>query len=164
MSWTSLIPLGASILGGIFGGQNKQTTEQQNSPELEAAAQAILERAMGTFSKPYPEYTGQRVAQPTGSRAALDAFLPSIGRSVGQSNSAASRYGAKIDKMMGTTPTRISVPTLTGNTVIPTTTGGQVGYSGPGGAGGYDAAAGAMLDKAMAGFDPSRVAYKPGAV
>lgn len=151
----TLIPIGASILGGVFGGEKKTTTSTQLSPEMEAAAAAIFERAMGSLNKDYPKYPGPRVAPQTASRQALGSYLPNLGATVGKSAQAADKYGAQIDKLLGMKPMNISVPTLTGNSVASTMSGGAGGMGGGG-----DASA--FLEAARSKYDPNRVAYKPG--
>ena len=112
MEW--LIPLGASILGGLFGGQNQsQTSTTQNlSPELQAAVNKIFGEAGKIYEKPYTKYTGQRVAEPTQSRESLTPLLDSIGGAVNDNMTDASGSRARIGELSAPGPSRISVPSM----------------------------------------------------
>ena len=164
--WEALIPLGLNLLQNIGTGgkseRNEQFDETKLSPELEAMAKQIMEKAAGVFSRPFPNYTGQRVAQPTAARQQLSRFMPQIQGSVTNAMNTGQKYTGRIDKMMGMAPSRISVPTLTGNSVQSTTQGGYYGGT-PGGNAwaGFDP--NEFVAKALptGKFDMSRVAYDP---
>lgn len=163
--WQTLIPIGATLLGGILDSRGNETTSRPwSSPELEAAAREIFSRAMETFSKDYPHYGGERVAGPTAARGRLDKFLPQIEGAVSGGMNAANRYSGKIDQLLRMKPANISVPTLTGDSVQSSQRGGYYGAGGLGTGGGWsDFDASAFVQSAMPQrqFDPSRVAFDP---
>lgn len=167
MAWTSLIPLGAAILGGIFGGKQTTTTTPQMTPELEAAAKEIFERAMQTFSKDYPEYDGQRVAAPTAARDQLSQFLPSLSKSVGNSLSSNNNLHTRLNNVLDRSPMRVQVPTLLDGTASSVMSGGGFG---PGMSSGLGGGAMFSLDEAAdlaksampkRNYDQSWVAFDP---
>jgi len=109
MDWLSLIPAGISLLSGLFGG-NK--TKDNNSKAIDQATKTILTQAGSIYSKPYQQYTGQRVAPSTASRTAVNPMMTQIGNQVtGQMNDA-SGLQARAKALLNMGPNRVSVPTM----------------------------------------------------
>lgn len=112
MDWLSLIPAGISLLSGLFGGGNKQTTQTGNSAQLDAAAKKIMTEAGKVFAKPYKPYTGQRVAPMTASRTALDPLMSQIGGKVQGQLTDANGLQGRARELLNMGPQRISIPTM----------------------------------------------------
>lgn len=123
MDLLSLIPAALSFLGGMFGGNKTTTTASTpaNSPALEAAAGKLFTEAEKTFTKPYQQYTGDRTANATASRAALDPLMTKITGQVQGGMSDANGYQARIRSLMNSGPARVTVPSMVQG-------GAQVGY------------------------------------
>ena len=129
MDWTSLIGAGSSLLGGLFG-DDKKSTEQTTtlSPELQSFIDDIFKKIPSVFNRPYPEYQGERVAQPTANRAAMDPLMASVSSQLAARNVQGNPYQQRINQMMNMSPVQIAVPDLLGRS----------GAAGVGMAGGYN--------------------------
>ena len=112
LDWLSLIPAGISLLGGLFGGGNKSTTTSGNSPELNAAAKKIMTEAGKIYSKPYQQYTGQRVAPMTASRTAMNPLMGQINHVVQNQLTDANGMQGRARQLLNMGPQRISVPNM----------------------------------------------------
>lgn len=118
MNWFSLIPAALGALGGLFGlGGSQPTTSTTSSttqidPALKAAGQEALTKAHSIWQQPYQQYTGERVAGPTASRAALDPLMSTIGQQVNAGLSDANGYQTRISSLLGRGPGHITAPTL----------------------------------------------------
>jgi len=109
MDWLSLIPAGISLLSGLFGG-NK--TKDGNSKAIDQATKTILTQAGSIYSKPYQQYTGQRVAAPTASRTAVNPMMTDMtSRITGQMNDS-NGLQARAKALLNMGPQRVSVPTM----------------------------------------------------
>lgn len=121
LDFGSLIGAGTSLIGGLLGG-GKSTTTQQGastptvSPELDAEIKKIFERIPGIFGRPFPEFQGDRVAQPTESRAQMNPFIAAINNG-GMMDRARgiNPYQDRINQMMNMSPMQVSVPTMLGD-------------------------------------------------
>lgn len=117
MDWGSLIGAGVGGLGSLLSGGQKtdtSTSTQQLSPELQAAVQQIFAKIPGIFNKSYPQYTGERVAQPTDSRTAMNPLISQMSNNIQQSMTQGNPYQGRINQVLDQAPTQISVPDLLG--------------------------------------------------
>lgn len=119
MDWGSLIGAGTSLLGGILGGGEKETSTTQStslSPELQAQIEQIFAKIPQIFGKEYPQYQGQRTAGPTASRTQMDQFIAPMSQSMMQRMTQPNQYQQRIGQVLDMTPPQISVPDLLGRT------------------------------------------------
>lgn len=119
MDWGSLIGAGASALGGLLGGGEKETSTTQStslSPELKAQIEQIFAKIPQIFNKSYPQYQGQRTAGPTASRTQMDQFIAPMQQQMMQRMTQPNQYQQRINQVLDQTPAQISVPDLLGRT------------------------------------------------
>ena len=121
MDFSSLIGAGTSLIGGLLGGGKSTTTQEGTStptvsPELDAEIKRIFERIPGIFGRPFPEFQGDRVAQPTESRDQMNPFIAAINNG-GMMDRARgiNPYQDRINQMMNMSPNQVSVPTMLGD-------------------------------------------------
>lgn len=124
MDWFSLIPAGLGLLGGIFGGGNKSTTQTRLPPETQKLVDQALKKAKGIWGQKYAAYGGDRVADPTASREQLTPLMGSIGNRVQGGMDDASGYRARIADMMNAGRSRVTAPSMVQG-------GPRATYSGP---------------------------------
>lgn len=113
MDWFSLIPMALSGLGGILGGGKTTTSSTPTlSPQVQKLADSALDKAKHIWKQPYKAYGGDRTANPTASRAALNPVMDQLGKSAMAGMSGANGYQGRISDLMNRGPARISAPNL----------------------------------------------------
>lgn len=123
----SLVPALLSGAAGLFGNNTNTTTQTPVvNPQLQQAITQLLGRAGTNFNKPYTPYTGDRTANPTASRAALDPVMAGVGQQAMGGLADANGYRARIRELLnGRSPQRVTAPTLVpGGPSAPRTGGG----------------------------------------